>query len=296
MRNNIVDCAVIGGGPGGRIAALYLQRFKRSVVLISKGEPRANWIPAIHNLIGYHDQTSGKKLLKRMAAQLSNCKTEQIDSWATIRRVGKRFEVSTEDRKILAKTVILATGMKDVQPEGIQNIRELTAARLVSYCPICDGFDHCDQKVALLVRDVKGFRKIPVLLNFTPHLKVIYIGKRPISAFWKSKAQSLGVPIFEGKLHSLSQLGKGIGIRVGSRRVTADVLYVALGTKIPNKAFCHVRSLRKNRDGFILTNSHQQTSVPGLYAVGDCVAALSQVSVAVGHAAIAATHIHNHLK
>jgi thioredoxin reductase (NADPH) len=74
-----------------------------------------------------------------------------------------------------------------------------------------------------------------------------------------------------------------------------DLAYVAMGIHVQGEAVKSITNLRKAKDGSIYVNSHQETSVRGLYAIGDCVKSLSQISVAVGHAAIAATHIHNRL-
>jgi thioredoxin reductase (NADPH) len=71
--------------------------------------------------------------------------------------------------------------------------------------------------------------------------------------------------------------------------------YVMMGTSVPRDATRYLHGLKRTRAGFLHVNAHQETSVRGVYAVGDCVSALSQVSVAVGHAAIAATHLHNSL-
>lgn len=77
--------------------------------------------------------------------------------------------------------------------------------------------------------------------------------------------------------------------------IAVDVAYVALGVDFSEKTIQHLRRLKRTKDGFIVTKSHQETSIPGLYAVGDCVSALAQISVAIGQAALAATRIHNHL-
>jgi thioredoxin reductase (NADPH) len=83
-------------------------------------------------------------------------------------------------------------------------------------------------------------------------------------------------------------LRNGDALRVG-------VAYVALGTTIDHSATRHLHGLKRTKAGFVIASSHQETSIPGLYAVGDCVNSLSQVSVAVGHAAIAATRVHHDL-
>ncbi len=73
-----------------------------------------------------------------------------------------------------------------------------------------------------------------------------------------------------------------------------ETIYPALGCRVQSELALQVGA-RCTKGGDIIVDAHQRTSVPGLYAAGDVVAALNQLSVAVGHAAVAATHIHNHL-
>lgn len=90
---------------------------------------------------------------------------------------------------------------------------------------------------------------------------------------------------------------KGILIKLkGHRARFVRVAYVALGVDFNTQTTKHLKGFKRTKEGFILTKSHQETSVPGLYAVGDCVNALAQVSVGIGQAALAATRIHNRLK
>ncbi|MFN8792184.1 MAG: FAD-dependent oxidoreductase [Bdellovibrionales bacterium] len=74
-----------------------------------------------------------------------------------------------------------------------------------------------------------------------------------------------------------------------------DFGYVVMGTRFDTSSTASLRGLKRVRGGFIQTSAHQETSIPGLFAVGDCVNALAQVSVAIGQAALAATRIHHNL-
>jgi len=96
-------------------------------------------------------------------------------------------------------------------------------------------------------------------------------------------------------LKSLSEDSKnGLRIRLhGKPDLFFKIAYVALGTVVEDSAFGHLAKLKRTREGFLQVSTHQETSIPGLYAVGDCVHGLSQVSVAIGQAAVAACHINN---
>src|SRR5690606_38188431 len=102
---------------------------------------RARWIPRIRNLIGYTQGLAGKELIRRLKKQVSSLGAEMVRGHAVLRRDGRYFEIKAGNRTICAKTVILATGMKDINPQ-VENLDDLRRRGLLAYCPICDGYDH----------------------------------------------------------------------------------------------------------------------------------------------------------
>ena len=153
------DCVIIGGGPGGLVAALYLRRFRRKVLVINQGTPRAAWIPKTHNLIGYDRGISGRTLLARLHSQLDSVHTERINNSATVLRSDDGFSVELEEgSSVRARKVILATGMEDVHPK-IDNVVELRRKGLLRYCSICDGYEYRNQHLAVLAQDDAGLAK-----------------------------------------------------------------------------------------------------------------------------------------
>jgi thioredoxin reductase (NADPH) len=245
------DVAVIGAGPGGLNSTLYLRRFKRSVVLINHGVPRARWILKIRNLVAHTSGLTGKELLGRMREQVLKLNPEIIEGDAKVSRKGRSFSVHVNGESILVKKVILATGIEDIQPP-FENFEFLRARGLLGYCPICDGYDHSKD------RGIRVSRRL-VRIEALEGGKILRMH-------------------FRNGLHS-----------------DVRIAYVELGAKVRDSAFRHMKDLRRTKGGYVLASYHQETSIPGLYAVGDCVNALAQVSVAVGHGAIAATRIHNEL-
>jgi thioredoxin reductase (NADPH) len=292
------DCAVIGGGPGGLVSALYLSRFKRKVVLIDAGHSRAQWIPRIRNLIGYGQGLSGLALLKRLQAQVRQYKTDWVQGEAQIFRKPGGFKVQVDDRSFSARTVILATGMKDQQPL-VDNVPALRKKGVLAYCPICDGYDHSGQTIGLLVRDNHGLKKMKFLSQFSKRIVAFQTEPFQVAAQYSKQAKECGFEIHQGRLESLAYRRRPRGLWVkmqgAANPVAVDVAYVSLGVDFSEKTSRSLKGLRRTKDGHIMTRSHQETSIPGLYAVGDCVNALAQVSVAIGQAALAATRIHNAL-
>jgi thioredoxin reductase (NADPH) len=292
----IYDCAIIGAGPGGLVSALYLARYKRQIALIDAGHSRAQWIPKIRNLIGAGKGLSGMELLRRLRDQVQQYPCDWIRGEAEVLKKNKIFEIRIGKRKLRAKYVILAIGMKDIQP-NFSNIPALRKKAVLVYCPICDGYEHSDQTVGLIVQDNKGFHKIQFLSQYSKRVEVFCTKKFRLSEKNKKLASQLKVPVHTGIVQGfkIQTKPKALLIQVSGQRSMScvDVAYIALGVDINQKVTRNLKALRRTGDGHIRTGDHQETSIPGLYAVGDCVNALAQVSVAIGQAALAATRIHN---
>lgn len=292
------DCIIVGGGPGGLVTAVYLSRFKRRVALVHSGIPRASWIPRTHNLIGYDRGISGALLLQRLHRQLNRMELDQIHGVATVRKNGRGFRVSVEGGgELRAKTVVIATGIEDVHPK-IPNLDDLRKKGLLRYCSICDGWEYRDQPIAVLARDMEGITKALFLRNWSKDVRIILPQDFKLAPQVARKFQRLRIRY--NHCHSLtmehSRSPEGLSIRLdGTKPVHCRVAYVELGCVVNDRAFAGIRGLRRSQAGFIITTQEQRTSVPGLFAVGDCVNLLGQISVAAGQAAVAATTIHNDL-
>lgn len=266
-------------------------------MVVRDGRPRAMYIPKIRNLVGARGGISGQHLLEKLNLQVSDLKTKFLSGKAKIKKVNQRFEVIVNRKKFFAKKVILATGVEDIHPP-IKNFFELAVKNVLGYCPICDGFEYCDQPIAVFVGDSHGLKKIPFIAHYSPNLHIVLVKDFKIPHVYQKQLDHLKLKVYRGKLEKL---------RIGKKKKTLEIFlknqkpftvrlgYVSLGVKIRDSAFKKMVHLRRTKEGYIITKTHQETSIKGLYAVGDCVNALSQVSVAVGHAATAATAIHNEL-
>lgn len=115
------DCIVIGAGPAGLTAALYLNRFYRDVTVIDAGKSRARWIPRTHNCPGFPDGLSGDELLQRLRTQAVEYGTEVTQATASqMERVDGGFRVTdARGEQYYGRTVLLATGIEDVLPPAL---------------------------------------------------------------------------------------------------------------------------------------------------------------------------------
>jgi thioredoxin reductase (NADPH) len=293
------DCAIIGGGPAGLVSSLYLRRFNRSVILIHAGKSRAAWIPRTHNLIGYDRGISGELLLKRLFRQVNRLGLDHYiaegvvfcESGGFRIRVGKYGEVT-------ARKVILATGFQDVDPD-LENVIELRERGLLRYCSICDGYEYRHQPIAVLAQDDFGLQKGIFISHWTKDLRFIIPEKLKIAPQRIKEIQEVSNKVSRCSILEIepcSNSNPGVNLYLDGRKgIYARVVYVELGCVVNSEAFKNIPKLHRTKEGFIIATLEQRTSVPGLFAIGDCVNLLGQISVAAGQAAVAATEIHNDL-
>ena len=290
------DCVVIGGGPAGYTAAFYLARFGRSCALVQYGVPRARWIPKIHHLIGHEKNLSGPKLLKRMRDHASQLKIQVIKGEAKVYREQKGFRIEIGGSSITAARVILATGIQDHEPEFAET-QLLKRKGYLRYCPICDGHDFKGLPLAVLVKDVAGIQEAEFIAKYTPDLHVIFLQKISLLPQHREILDQCGIKLHRRpvKKIDISKSPTGIVFHFsGGQSLTVRAAYVALGRAPIDSAYAHLK-VKRTKEGFLRISSTHRTSISGLYAVGDCVNDLYQISVAAAHGAIAATDAHNSL-
>lgn len=287
----------MGAGPAGLTAALYLARFRRSLAIVDAGSSRASYIPRTRNYPGFPDGISGDELLGRLRAQAERYGATVTPALVErLARDGEDFLATAGAETIRARRVLLATGIVDKEPE-IPNLREAIAQGSIRLCPICDGHEVIDDSIAVYAPPAEGARHAVFMRGFTNDVTLLVPrGAPPADAETLEKLDRWRIRFLDSPVCEISSPGKkrcAVRLENGSRHEFATV-YPALGAR-PRRELAQQLGARCNGEGDIEVDSRQRTSVPGLYAAGDVVAALNQLSVAVGHAAIAATDIHNSL-
>jgi thioredoxin reductase (NADPH) len=299
------EAAVIGAGPGGLVSALYLRRFLRETILVSGGTPRATWIPKTHNLLGYRGGISGVELLRRLHNQIDEVGVQKVIGEFQVWPMRGGFRVRSPKEEFTAKKVILATGVTDINPD-IANLNFLRRLGLLRYCPICDAYEYRNKHLAVLAKDDHGLREALFIARYSKSLDIIYSGEKAPSGGVAKKCLSLGMRMHHARLlhmHEKKGRQEGLEITIGTlsaklreKTIHADACYVGLGSQINDRAFAEMHALRRSELGYLQVGHHQELPISGLFAVGDCVEGLSQITVAAGQAAIAATRIHNELR
>ena len=296
------DCAIVGGGPAGLTAAIYLARFRRRVVLFDRGGSRAALIPTSHNHAGFPEGVAGGELLRRMGEQAAKYGADlRVGDVASVVADGDGWKLTGEGIDLTARTVLFATGVDNRRPAMDETVhRAALDAGQLRYCPICDGWEaggpQFGARIGVVGAESHGVAEALFLRTFTPHVTLFTLAECELHEKDRKDLADHGVSWDPRPVAAYDFSGEGVLLSFAAGDVAhVDTLYPALGSD-PNDALIQALGLRTDEDRCVMTGKHQQLGLKGLYAAGDLVAGLDQISVAMGHAAIAAVAIHNDLR
>lgn len=289
------DCIVIGGGPAGLAAAIYLARFHLNTIVLDDGRSRAAAIPLTRNLAGFPEGISGELLLARMRRQAESFGARMIEAQAMslAREVGC-FRAGIQGMELRVRKVLLATGVINLAPDMPDDLHDRAVAEgLLRYCPVCDGYEVTDRRVGLLGTGDHALREAEFMRSFTRDVTLIApYGRHAFAPDQAERLQRWGIAAVDGPATGYAIGGREIALMAGRQRLSFDTLYAALGTEV-RAELARAAGAETSRDGGVLVDRHQMTSVEGLYAAGDVVKGLDQIGTAMGQAAIAATAMRN---
>jgi len=289
------DVAIVGGGPAGLSAALFLGRCRRRVLLVDDGRPRNRAARAAHGLLT-RDGASPDSLLRRGRADLKSYPSVTLRTGTAVTLSGFRgaFQVGTADgTAITARRVLLATGVIDAVPQ-IAGLDALYGST-VHHCPYCDAFEHADRPLAQYGRGRPGVDAALVLRAWSDDVVLVTDG-HPLGARERARCARQGVMVRTAPIRRL--VGRdGRLQRIVFRR----------GTDLPRAALFFATGQRQRSplarrigceftpDGAVATDEHETTGVPGVYVAGDASHREQKVVVAAAEGAQAAIKIHESL-
>lgn len=291
--SEILDCVVVGGGPAGLIAGLYLRRFHRDVRVIDAGASRARRISHSYNVAGFPDGVAGAQLLDRMQRHLRQVGGEVMQG--TVEHIERRadglFAIGLSTEQLWARNVLLCTGVKDRLP-ALPGADAVEAADLLRQCPVCDGYEHTGKRIGVIGNSKHGIKEAAFLKTFSSEVWFIEVDGR---------TEDLDPALRDAGVRRLAGLARHLGVDHDHHTVVTtddgqahrfDVVYAGLGVD-PRTQLAAILGAALDEARNIITDAHGRTNISNLYAAGDVAKALDQINVAVGHAAIAATAIHN---
>jgi len=297
------DVVIIGGGPGGITAGIYAKRAMLNTLLIERmgigGQIAKSDL--IENYPGFKG-ISGMELMKQFEEQAAGLDLEIRYSEVTdVTEKDGYLELDTSEGQLHSKTVIVASGAS-YKHLGIPGEGEYIG-RGVSFCATCDAFFFKDREVAVIGGGDTALKEGLFLTQVVKKVHLVHrretfrgekINQRKISDSDKVELHLNKKPLeITGDAMGVTGLKLEDTLTGEVSELGVDGVFVFIGVK-PNSGFIDVE---KDEYGFIKTNMLMQTSMTGVYAVGDCrVTPLRQVATAVGDAAVAAVEAERYIE
>lgn len=297
MARGSVDCLIVGGGPAGLTAAIYAARFRLSVRLIDAGRSRAALIPLTRNHAGFPAGISGASLLRRMRAQARKYGVDLHHGVVgRLARDGAGFVADTSGGVVAAGTVLIATGVTNHRPAMDEHLHNAALAEgRLRYCPVCDGFEVIDQDVAVIGTGARGAKEALFLRAYTNTVTLIAPDDaHDLTPSDRAELIKAAVRLAEGPVSVQSLAPDGLTVAFGRAEKTFQSVYPALGSEVHSTLAAELGAAT-TAEGCLKVDAHQRTTIPGLYAAGDVVIGLDQISHAMGEAGVAATTMRNDL-
>ncbi|GGM01759.1 FAD-dependent oxidoreductase [Pseudomonas asuensis] len=292
-----LDCVIVGAGPAGLTAATYLARFHRQTLVIDDGASRAALIPLSHNYPGFPPGISGEGLLERLREQAKTygARFEQahVDD---IQQRPQGFEVFFNGRSVITRRVLLATGIEDELPD-MPGVYDAIAATSIRLCSICDGYEVNGDNVAVYGEAECAISHAVFLRTFTDRVTVVVHGKPSACEEALALAEHYDIQLISDRVEGIRLLeNQQVELKTcKGETYLFDIVYPSLGSRVRSELAKRLGA-ETDESGMLIVDEHLRTSIPGLYAAGDVVKSLKQISVATGHAAMSSTAIHNSLE
>lgn len=292
-----LDVAIVGGGPAGLSASIWLARYLRSVVLVDGGDPR-NWetrgINCYLGLPGIRPaelRARGRDEARTYGVTLVDDRVEQgeasDDGFVLTLASGARYE---------ARRLLLAIGLKDVWPD-IPGLAQVYGAS-AHVCPDCDGYEARDRKTVVIGRGRKAVGMALNLSTWTRDLIICTNGQAPEmnEAEYCRKLDALNIPVLTDKVTSVGANGDRVFcLQLASgMELDADKIFFAVG-QYPADDIGAELGCKRDDGGHIVVDKHYRTSVPNVFAAGDIVPGSQLAIAAAADGAIAALAIHKSL-
>jgi thioredoxin reductase (NADPH) len=306
------EVVVVGGGPAGLTAALYTTRLGHDTAVINRGGGRAVMMKDTHNVIGITEDVSGNELLQTAIEQIQSYGADYHRDFVTDaeRLDDGRFRLEAGDVTAVAERVVLATGFSDERPDPPL---PRTGAGL-HYCLHCDAYMFVDEPVYVMGHGEATAHVAMIMLNFTDEVDILLRGDEPTwSDETDEQVRAHPIDIVEADVSGVENGDDGwlealefedsVGPRpAGSRTESGDGTrreyrggFAMYGSDY-NTDLARQLGVDLNDDGTVAVDDHGNTSVNGVYAVGDMIPGHNQIPVAMGQGAKAGIDIHYGLR
>ena len=297
------DCIVVGAGPAGLSASLFLARYLHSTLTFHHDSPRNEYAHGIHGFLGHHD-ISPAKLLTRGRTEVTLHGGLIVEACVTdVERVSAdHFRVSAEHQgaseTFAARRLLLATGLRDLTPD-CHGFRQFYGAS-VHHCPDCDGYESKDKRIAVLGGGKKIVGFVLSLLTWTNRITLITDGDAgDMTTQDRERLAAFDIQILDRRIAALegdfeSRQLERVLFEDGDS-IECDSLFFNLGTELASNLHEMLGCKLDDESGLVWVDRAHQTSVPGVYAAGDITPKSQLAVVAAAEGAMAAIHLHQSL-
>ena len=323
----IYDCIIVGAGPAGIQASIYIKRAGMNPIVFYKGESELEKAEKIDNYYGFENGISGKELFEKGIMQATNSgieiKKEEILNIEMEDNL--EFKVKSENDTYQVKAVILATGLKRIVPK-IENI-EKYINKGVSFCALCDGYFYKGKNVVVIGDGKNAIEEADVLKKVAKSVRILTSSeiKSINGTEQKVKSITLKDDINEYKSNNKESNQEEVNKNKASERqfiecnstvgeknsnstnsnsddsnsndsneIQVDGVFIAEGIAGGFEFAKRMGIITKNET--IVVNDKMQTNVPGVFACGNITGGLLQVSKAVYEGAEAGINVINYIK
>lgn len=265
------DAIVIGAGPAGISASLYLKRANKNVLVLYHGESQLEKAHKIDNFYGFPEGISGKELYENGINQAKNLGISVLDKevLSILMNEKMEFNVKTLDQEYQAKVIILATGNKKLKP-NIKGVEEYEG-KGISYCAICDGFFYRKKSVVVIGSGNYAISEASELKNVTPDVKILTNGLK--------LEGDTDIIVDERKIKEIGGEDRiSYVLFEDGEKIECKGVFIALG-EAGGADFAKKLGIYMENDS-IVVDENLKTTVPGVYAAGNVVGGLLQINKA----------------
>jgi thioredoxin reductase (NADPH) len=283
MKDDLWDCVIVGGGPAGLSAAVYMGRFLRRTLVVDDGLGRWSYGQKNDNYLGFPRGVDARRLRALGWAQAERFGVCFLEATVSrVARAGRCFSVFAPGERLNGRTVIWAAGVQDHWPD-FRGARRLVGQRLF-WCIVCDGWRTLDKKVLLIGRNQSAARTALQFLTYTPRLTfVVEPGPATIRTDARRKLSAQGIRLSPARIREAQAVADGVQVRYDDGRPERfDYVFSLLGSQPRTEALDGL-GLRRTRMGHVGTDDKNRTSLPGFFAAGDVTDKHSHQVVSAAH-------------
>jgi thioredoxin reductase (NADPH) len=291
------DALILGGGPAGLSAAIYLGRFTRSVLVLDAGEGRSSFAQVNENYLGFPDGITtrelrdlGRRQSERFGVHFKECRVERVE------RIEAGFRAYTTDGDFEGRTLLLATGVTDIWPD-VPDIKEWIG-RQVFWCITCDGHRTPGKTLLCIGNTDEAAVTTLQLLLFTRSLTLAADpDKARFSPEVLANLDKQGVRLLYARPERLELSPDGdriVAVRLSDgSHAECNLVFSLLGV-LPNTQIAREIGVDLDRDGYVVMDEEGHTTVEGLFAAGDLTRMYTQQVASAVHSGAEAAQTMNY--